>query len=330
MTATRPLTLGTRGSPLALWQANAVATQIAARGGRSCQIVIVKTAGDRLADALLSEQGGKGLFVKELEEALLDGSIDLAVHSSKDMSATLPVGLTIAAALPREDPRDAFVLPTSARYPTDSLDVLRERLGAAPIVGTSSVRRIAQLRRPFPTARFAPIRGNLETRLRKLDDGGFSGLVLAAAGLRRLGFNDRIAMSLPAEVCVPAPGQGIVAVEVRADDHPTWRAVHPVNDDAAFHALTAERAVVAALGAGCQMPLGALATMHSSTGEAPRLELIAVVASSDGLRLVTGRSQGAASEAGAIGVRVAEQLMVGGAREILAAERRHEPGPRSV
>src|SRR4029450_3515912 len=210
------LRLGTRGSKLALWQANTVAARIAAAGGPPCRIVVIKTSGDRLQDAPLSEVGGKRLFVKEIEDALLRDEIDLAVHSSKDMPAVLPDGLVVAGVLPREDPRGAVVLPANqARPPIAGIDDLVAALGQSPSIGTGSVRRIAQLTRLFPGARFTPIRGNLDTRLRKLDEGAHDALVLAAAGLRRLGFADRISFALPPAACIPAPGQGIVAVESR-------------------------------------------------------------------------------------------------------------------
>src|SRR5258706_14203727 len=234
------LRLGTRGSQLALWQANTVAARIAAAGGPLCRIVVIKTSGDRLQEAPLSEVGGKRLFVKEIEDALLRGEIDLAVHSSKDMPAVLPDGLTIAAVLPREEPLDAVVLPVISHQPAIShqpsamtIDSLVARLGQSPSIGTGSVRRIAQLTRLFPGARFAPIRGNLDTRLRKLDEGAHDALVLAAAGLRRLGFANSISLALPAAACVPAPGQGIVAVEIRAHDAGTRDAVARIDDAAA-------------------------------------------------------------------------------------------------
>lgn len=308
------ITLGTRGSPLALWQANTVAARIVERGGPPCRILIIKTTGDRLQDVSLSEHGGKGLFIKELEDALLVGTIDLAVHSGKDMSVVLPEGLTIAAALPREDPRDAVVLP--AATPPAAGRTLADLVGLDR-VGTSSVRRVAQLRQVWPAARFEPIRGNLETRLRKLDDGECSALVLASAGLRRLGFGHRIGLTLPADICVPAPGQGTIAVEVRATDLAVLRAAERANDEAAAATLMAERALVAAVGGGCQMPLGALATVV----DAGMLELDAVVASRDGRRMVRAGSRGTVEEARALGASVAGQLLAKGAGEILAAER---------
>src|SRR6185503_416391 len=261
MPALEELRLGTRGSPLALWQANAVADSIASTGGPRCRIVVIRTSGDHLQNAPLSEVGGKRLFVMEIEDALVRGEIDLAVHSSKDMPAVLPDGLAIAAVLPRADPHDAVVLPASRQETTSTIGELVAVLGQTPSIGTGSVRRVAQLRRLFPGARFTPIRGNLETRLRKLDTGEHDALVLAAAGLRRLGFGARISLTLPASACVPAPGQGIVAVEIRDDAEAVRRVVAPIDDAAAGAALRAERALVEALGGGCQTPIGAVATL---------------------------------------------------------------------
>src|SRR6185503_19380082 len=245
------LRLGTRGSQLALWQANTVAERIAAAGGPRCRIVVIRTSGDQLHDAPLSVIGGKRLFVKEIEDALLRREIDLAVHSSKDMPVVLPPGLAIAGVLPREDPRDAVVLPVMADgsglmagREEITIDDLVARLGRGPSIGTGSVRRVAQLTRLFPGARFVPIRGNLDTRLRKLDEGAHDALVLAAAGLRRLGFGHRISLALPAAACVPAPGQGIVAIEIREDDAGARNAVEPIGDPDAAAALAAERALV--------------------------------------------------------------------------------------
>ena len=216
------LRLGTRGSQLALWQARAVASRIADTGGPPCRLVVIKTSGDRLQEAPLSTSGGKRLFVKEIEDALARGDVDLAVHSSKDMPAALPDGLVIGAVLPREDPRDALVLPAlrAAAVPPDAtLEQIVGALGHSPSFGTGSIRRIAQLCQLFPGARFTPVRGNLDTRLARLDrDNGHQALVLAAAGLRRLGLGARISFALPPEACVPAPGQGLVAVEIRQDD----------------------------------------------------------------------------------------------------------------
>jgi hydroxymethylbilane synthase len=326
------LRLGTRGSQLALWQANTVAAAVAAAGGPPCEIVVIRTTGDQLQTAPLSEVGGKRLFVKEIEDALLRGEIDLAVHSSKDMPAVLPDGLSVAGVLPREDPLDALVLPAMADgsgvmatkgispQPSaiTSIEDVIQRLGQSPSLGTGSVRRIAQLTRLLPGARFTPIRGNLDTRLRKLDERGHDALVLAAAGLRRLGFASRISFALPAAMCVPAPGQGIVAIETRDDDEAVRAAIAPMSDPAAAAALDAERALVEGLGGGCQTPVGALAT--PADGDA--LDLIAVVVALDGSRAVRGQARGSRADAAALGAHVAGQLIADGADEILAEARR--------
>lgn len=335
------LRLGTRGSPLALFQAHTVAGLLQSHAGIACDIVVIRTAGDRLAEAPLAEIGGKRLFVKEIEDALLDGSIDLAVHSSKDMPAVLPLGLALGAVLPREDARDAVVLPREAErgstpgeasgtcppYGVMTLEEVVRRLGRAPRIGTGSVRRAAQLTRVFPGAQFAPIRGNLDTRLRKLDAGDFDAIILAAAGLIRLGHGPRISVALPPKTCVPAPGQGIIAVEIRDTDMTTRDIVRQIDDRDADAALTAERAVVTRLGGGCQMPLGA----YASTSE-HGLTLTAIVISEDGMRAVRADAYGAFAEAERVGVQAAEQLLAGGAAAILAdvgLARAIVEGPRS-
>ena len=306
------LRLGTRGSELALYQARAVATMLDERAGVPSEIVVIKTSGDRLAEASLAQIGGKRLFVKEIEDALLAGDVDLAVHSSKDMPVVLPEGLAIGAVLAREDPRDAFVLPASVPTPVDLDDLLRT-LGREPRIGTSSVRRIAQLTRVFPGARFLPVRGNLGTRLRKLDSGEFDALVLAAAGLKRLGKASRLSATLPIEACMPAPGQGIIAIEIRSSDAALGAHAGRIDEPAAAAALRAERAVVTRLGGGCQMPIGAHADVSSGA-----LRLTAVVVSPDGVRAARAAASGSVEQAEAIGGDVAEQLLRDGAGEILA------------
>jgi hydroxymethylbilane synthase len=312
------LRVGTRGSQLALWQANAVAERITALGGPPCRLAVIQTSGDRLQQAPLSEVGGKRLFVKEIEDALLRDGIDLAVHSSKDMPAILPEGLALAAVLPRDDPFDAIVLRQTLHPPAIvRIEDLLSAVGQSPSFATGSVRRIAQLRRLFPCARFAPIRGNLDTRLRKLDEGAHHALVLAAAGLRRLGFASRISFALPVTACVPAPGQGIVAVEIRDGDTVVRRAVERINDLDAWAELAAERAVVAGLGGGCQTPVGALA--RSIGGGL--LEIVAAVVALDGGRVVRAQASGPQSQAATIGAQVAARLIEEGAGEILANAR---------
>ena len=309
------LRLGTRGSQLALWQARAVAARISEHGGPPCRIVVIKTSGDALADRPLSEAGGKRLFVKEIEDALLRNDVDLAVHSSKDMPAALPDGLAIAGVLPREDPLDAVVLPVNVRpKPDATVDDLMALLGPAPNIGTGSVRRIAQLSRVFGGARFGAIRGNLDTRLRKLDAGDHDALVLAAAGLRRLGMGSRITMTLPASACVPAPGQGIVAIEIRANDEGVRRIVGQIDDADAGVALEAERALVEALGGGCQTPIGALAVPL----DAETIRLVAAVAALDGSQIIRATVTGPRREAAALGARAGRDLIAQGADVILA------------
>jgi len=318
------LRLGTRGSELALFQARTVAALLERHSGASCEIVVIKTSGDRLAEATLSQIGGKRLFVKEIEDALLAGDIDLAVHSSKDMPAVLPDRLEVGAVLPREDARDALVLPESAADFL-SLDDIVRALGRAPRIGTSSVRRSAQLTRLFPGASFLAIRGNLDTRLRKLDSGQYDALVLAAAGLRRLGRAGRISTALPADACVPAPGQGIIAVEVRSADEGVRRSVAQIDDRGAAVALRAERAVVMRLGGGCQMPIGAFADVTGDT-----VTLTGIVISVDGARAARATATGAAANAEAIGVNVAEQLLERGADEILADVQRAQAAVEGI
>ena len=354
------LRVGTRGSPLALWQANAVAAEIR-RSGRECELVVITTTGDRLREADLSQVGGKRVFVKEIEQALAGGDVDLAVHSAKDLPAELPDGLAIAAVLPRADPRDAVVLPVGADPPPD-LSAGGDGAGAGPAprveagnrsdagaahgvrsaprvsagnlpsaadgrrptaalhAGTGSVRRVAQLCRAWPRARFSLVRGNVGTRLRRLDAGDYDLLVLAAAGLERLGLADRISMRLDAEVCLPAPGQGIVAVETRADDADARAALAVVDDPAARAAFTAERALVAALGGGCGVPIGALA---EPAGD--RLRLRALVASLDGSRRLRREAAMPAEAAPALGEVVARGLLADGAGPILEAAQAAAP-----
>jgi hydroxymethylbilane synthase len=291
------------------------ASLLKAHAGVDCEIAVIKTSGDRLAEAPLSEIGGKRLFVKEIEDSLLAGDIDLAVHSSKDLPAVLPLGLSIGAVLPREDPRDAVVLPIGRT--ASSVDAVKALLGSAPKIGTSSVRRIAQLLPLFRGARFEPIRGNLDTRLRKLDSGDYDALVLAAAGLRRLQHEHRISTALPAETCVPAPGQGIIAIEIRDEDSRARELVMRINDSTTGTALEAERAVVSRLGGGCQMPIGAYARVE---GEA--VTLAAIVIALDGRREVRASAIGSVADPAAIGVEVADELLACGADTILADAQR--------
>ncbi|MEQ1574408.1 MAG: hydroxymethylbilane synthase [Vicinamibacterales bacterium] len=317
----RHLRLGTRGSQLALFQANAVAALLRLQEGITCDIIVIRTSGDRLAEATLSEVGGKRLFVKEIEDALLAGDIDLAVHSSKDMPAALPDRLDVCAVLPREDARDALVLPLrsgadlvgSADVATLSLEEVVASLGPAPRIGTSSVRRSAQLVRLFPGASFLPIRGNLDTRLRKVDGGDFDAIVLAAAGLRRLQQAHRISAALPVDACVPAPGQGIIAIEIRSGDIDVRSVIVQIDDRVSRLAFDAEREVVTRLGGGCQMPIGAFATVADE-----EISVTAIVVSLDGARAIRADVRGGVANPRDVGARAARQLLDQGAGDILA------------
>jgi hydroxymethylbilane synthase len=280
-----------------LWQARWVAAQLTS-AGHECRIEIIKTTGDKITDVPLAKVGTKGLFTKEIEEALLDGRADLAVHSLKDLPTELPEGLVLAAVPEREDPRDAIVGKKLADLP----------LGAK--VGTSSLRRAAQLRQLRPDLQVESVRGNLDTRLRKLDEGQYDAILLAAAGLRRLGWGDRIAEVLSPDQMCPAVGQGALAIETRAG----FGGV-AVLDHADTHiAVMAERGVLGALGGGCQVPIGAYATVSEG-----RVHLMAIVAAPDGTQVVRAEAEGAVSEASQIGARVAAELLERGARQILEA-----------
>lgn len=292
------LAIGSRGSQLALWQARWIAARLA-ECGHETRIEIIKTTGDKITDVPLAKVGTKGLFTKEIEEALLDGRIDLAIHSLKDLPTEVPAGLALAAVPEREDPRDAIV---GAR--------LRDLMDGAKI-GTSSLRRAAQLRLTRPDLVIESVRGNLDTRVRKLDEGRYRAIVLAAAGMKRLGWAHRIAEILSPEVMCPAVGQGALAVETRGEGE-ARDICAALNHAATRAAVTAERAVLAALGGGCQVPIGAHAVVD---GDA--LRLIAVVIAPDGTRAVRKNAEGAVDDAETIGRHVGQALLDAGAREIL-------------
>ena len=291
--------IGSRGSQLALWQARHIAACLAELGVET-RLEIIKTTGDKITDVPLAQVGGKGLFTKEIEEALLAGAIDLAVHSLKDMPTALPEGLTLAAIPPREDPRDALIGRPLAE------------LGPGGRVGTSSLRRAAQLYALGRGFTIENLRGNVDTRLRKLDEGHYSAIVLAAAGLNRLGWGDRIRERLDPDVMCPAVGQGALAIETRADRGPAHTLARKLNDAASETAVTAERALLATLEGGCQVPIGAHARVEGDT-----IHLQAIVASPDGRRMIRDRATGANPVA--LGRELAERLLSAGAREILAS-----------
>lgn len=294
------LTIGSRGSQLALWQARWVQSRLASLG-QQCRIEIIKTTGDKITDVALSQVGSKGLFTKEIEEALLAGAIDLAVHSLKDMPTELPAGLTLAAIPEREDPRDALV------------GRALESLGAGARVGTGSLRRAAQLRARRPDLTIEDIRGNVDTRLRKLDEGRYDAIVLASAGLRRLGWENRITELFDPGVLCPAVGQGALAVETRKDGA-AFQIARQLEHAESRARVTAERAVLAALGGGCQAPIGSHAYIDGET-----LVIIGVVVSPDGTQVIRQGHQGPASDAPGAGKALAQQLLAAGGKEILDA-----------
>jgi hydroxymethylbilane synthase len=302
------LILGSRGSLLALRQAEIVRAKLTARYPELHLLVkVIKTSGDRIADRSLTDFGGKGLFIKELEEALLAREIDLAVHSLKDMTAEIPAGLHLAAVLEREDPRDALITRTGR----GTLLTLPE--GA--ILGTSSLRRAAQVRAQRPDLQIRPLRGNVDTRLRKLDDGHYDAIILATAGLVRLGLEERIVERIPTEVMIPAIGQGVIAVETRADDDEVNALLAPLDHPQTRSAITAERAVLHRLGGGCHVPIAAHADVLPH--DPSHLILRGMIASPDGARLLSAHVVGPLTEAAALGRHLAEQLLAQGALALL-------------
>lgn len=300
----KSLRLGTRKSPLALWQAEHVRAQLLAHHPNlRVELVTITTEGDRILDRSLARVGGKGLFIKELEQSLLDDRIDLAVHSLKDMTATLPAGLALATVCEREDPRDAFV---SNRY----TDLPSLPTGAR--IGTASLRRQCQLRAAFPALDIVTLRGNVNTRLSKLDAGEFDAVILAVAGLRRLGFEGRIRARLDPELSLPAVGQGVVSIECRANDVATHSLLAPLEHSATRICVSAERAFNAALEGGCQVPIGGYAELRGK-----RLRLRGLVGDPDGSRVIRDDIEGLATQAEQLGAQLAEKLLARGARAIL-------------
>jgi hydroxymethylbilane synthase len=299
------LRIGTRKSPLALWQAEFVRAGLGRHHpGLAVELVTMTTQGDRILDSPLAKVGGKGLFIKELEQALLEGRADIAVHSLKDVTVSLPDGLVIPVICAREDPRDAFV---SARYP---------ELAALPPgarVGTSSLRRQCQLRAAFPALEVVDLRGNVNSRLAKLDAGEFDAVILAAAGLKRLGLGERIRAALEPGVSLPAVGQGAVCIECRRDDETTRTLIAPLHHPETALRVSAERALNARLEGGCQVPIGGYAELLDN-GE---LRLRGLVGAPDGSQVIRGEICGPSRDAERLGMALADELLGRGARRIL-------------
>ncbi len=302
------LCIATRGSALALWQANHVSAELCRRDpSLTVDLLVLKTQGDKILDRPLSEVGGKGLFIKEIEEALLDGRADVAVHSLKDLTAMVPPELTLAAIPEREDPRDALVISTGLQ------DRGVRSLAALPSgarVGTSSLRRVCQLRAKRSDLNLISLRGNVDSRLRKLDAGEYEAIVLACAGLRRLGHGTRITTAL--DELMPAIGQGALAIECRVDDEKT-RARLTVLDHAPTRiAVTAERGFLGRLEGGCQTPMAAHANVHGD-----RVELVGLVGAPDGSEMLQDQIEGAVGDAEQLGRTLAEKLLTRGADRLL-------------
>lgn len=298
--------IATRTSPLAIWQAKHVAAALqAAQPGLAVELLGMRTQGDKILDSPLAKIGGKGLFVKELEQGMLEGRADLAVHSMKDVPVALPAGLRLAVTMAREDPRDAFV---SVHY----ADLQALPRGAR--VGTSSLRRQCQLAQRRPDLAILPLRGNVNTRLRKLDDGDYDAIILASAGLKRLGLAERISAYLEPEVSLPAIGQGAIGIECRSEDTRINALLEPLHHPETARCVAAERAMNQRLQGGCQVPIGGHAIL-----QAGRLWLRGLVGTYDGREVVRADASSAATEAESLGVQVAETLLERGASRILNA-----------
>ncbi len=305
-TSALSIRLGTRGSKLALWQTRHVAKLLRDRHpGITIEEILIKTLGDRVTDLPLFKVGGQGLFVAEIERALQEHRIDVAVHSLKDLPHADAEGLCLAAVTSREDGRDALLSKSGLTL---------ARLPAGAIIGTSSLRRRAQLARLRPDLVFVDCRGNLDTRLRKLDEGEFDAIVLAAAGLRRLGWADRIVETFPPEMLIPPAGQGMLGIQCRAEDHDLIRILSEILEDPHARACaTAERAFLHRLQGGCQTPMG----IYAEPSNDASLKLTAFAASPDGIAYCRAELSGPLSEAARLGQSIAETLLESGAADIM-------------
>ncbi|HEY4485840.1 MAG TPA: hydroxymethylbilane synthase [Nitrospiria bacterium] len=299
----KEILLGTRASALALCQAGMIRDRMESAGGVSVRLRKIKTTGDKITDVPLARVGGKGLFIKEIEEALLRGEIRLAVHSMKDVPTRLPPELHLAAITRREDPRDVVITRGGVKF----LDLPR---GAR--IGTSSLRRQAQLRQARPDFEIIPLRGNLDTRIKKLESEGLDAVVLAAAGIHRMGWKDRITEYLDPEICLPAIGQGALGLECRVSDGEINARLAPFDDAETAGCVRAERSLLKRLEGGCQVPIAALARLREG-----RLSLDALVASVDGSRVIRESASGDPAQPEALGLTVAERLLSRGADAIL-------------
>ncbi|HEY6839201.1 MAG TPA: hydroxymethylbilane synthase [Geobacteraceae bacterium] len=302
--ALKQLRIGTRASQLALWQANWVKSELEKRyPGMEVTLTKIKTIGDKILDVPLAQVGGKGLFVKEIEEAMLRGEIDIAVHSMKDVPTEFPEGLGLYCITEREDPRDAVI----------SRGVKFADLPQGARIGTSALRRQAQLLKVRPDLQMVIIRGNVETRIRKLDDDNLDAVILAAAGLKRLGFTEKVAEYLDTDLSIPAIGQGALGIECRLDDEDVKATIAFFNHPDTAHAVRAERSLLWRCEGGCQVPIAAHGTVVGDT-----LRLTGFIASVDGTRSVRGETSGPVADCEKLGIELAERLLKEGGHEILS------------
>jgi len=319
----RTVRIGTRGSKLALWQAGWIKSKIEEHHkGIGIALIRIKTTGDKILDVPLAKVGGKGLFVKEIEEKLLNGEIDLAVHSMKDLPTELPEGLHIAAITEREDPRDALIISQRLKVKTErsATRSLLYDLPQGARIGTSSLRRQCQLKALRPDLNIVSLRGNLDTRIRKLEEGEFDAIVVASAGVKRLGLEERITEYLPPEITLPAIGQGALGIESRQDDAYIGELVHFLNHKETSICIRAERRFLKRLEGGCQVPIAAYARISESESQNLDSKLLIIdglVGSISGDRIVRGFLHGRPEESEAIGIKLAEDLLSRGAKEIL-------------
>lgn len=303
MSDIKPITIGTRGSALALWQANWVKSELEREyPGIVVTLRVIKTKGDKILDVPLAKVGGKGLFVKEIEDALLAGEIDLAVHSMKDVPTELPEGLQVAINPPREDPRDAFFSNSGKKL---------SEMAKGAVIGTSSLRRIAQILHAFPHLETRDLRGNVDTRLKKLERGEYDGIILAYAGVKRLGWSNKVTELIDPETSLPAIAQGALGIETRCDDDFTNKRLAFFQDATTALAVRAERSLLKTLEGGCQVPIAG----HATVDDKESITLTGLVAALDGRKIIKATSS--SSDPEALGVTLAQTLLDQGAGELL-------------
>jgi hydroxymethylbilane synthase len=311
----KKISIGTRGSKLALWQAEWIKSELEKRYSYlEIELNRIKTTGDKILDVPLAKVGGKGLFVKEIEEAVLRHEVDIAVHSMKDVPTEFPEGLHLAVVCKREDPRDALIISEKLKVKSEKRKIksLLYSLPNGAKIGTSSLRRSCQLLNIRPDLKIEQLRGNLDTRLRKLDEGQFDAVILATAGVKRLGLKNRITEILPFKISLPAIGQGAIGIECRIDDEFIRNLIAPLNHSETSLCVKTERAFLKRLGGGCQVPIAAYAKLDKG-----RVKMDALVGSITGERLIKGHIEGLPVHVEHLGIKLAEDILSRGAKEIL-------------